>query len=88
MVKLAKLLNLNAYQLSELINTQFRKHYNDFINHYRVQEAKNLMKLNQNTGTRQICYESGFNTYSSFHRAFQKETGKSPDEWRKNHPAA
>ncbi|MDH5721649.1 MAG: helix-turn-helix domain-containing protein [Spirochaetia bacterium] len=81
---LAKKLGISIYQTSELINVRFKKNSNDFINHYRVQQAMKLMKKKSNMDTSQICYKSGFNTYSSFLRAFQKETESSPDNWRKN----
>ncbi|MDH5721650.1 MAG: helix-turn-helix domain-containing protein [Spirochaetia bacterium] len=81
----AKQLNLNVYQTSELINSKFERHFYDFINHYRILEAKNLLLSRKKYNITNICYESGFNSYSVFHDAFKKETGKTPENWRKEH---
>lgn len=83
---LAEKLGLNTHELSRIINTVFKKSFNDFINEYRVREV--TLKM-QNPSCDHItllglAYESGFNSQSSFHRIFKQFTGKTPLEY-KNH---
>jgi putative ABC transport system permease protein len=83
---LAEKLGLHSHELSRIINTVFKKSFNDFINEYRVREVAFRM---QNPSYNHItllgmAYESGFNSESSFHRIFKQFTGKTPLEY-KNH---
>ncbi|WP_114939136.1 ABC transporter permease [Mucilaginibacter endophyticus] len=83
---LAEKLGLHTHELSRIINTVFKKSFNDFINEYRVREV--ALKM-QDTSYDHItllglAYESGFNSQSSFHRIFKQFTGKTPLEY-KNH---
>ncbi|MDH5717914.1 MAG: helix-turn-helix domain-containing protein [Spirochaetia bacterium] len=80
---IANKLSINIYQVSELINSRFQKHSNAFINHYRILEAQNIMRGQKDYNIAKVCYQSGFNSYSVFHEAFKKETGMSPEEYRK-----
>lgn len=53
----------------------------DYVLYRRVMYAKKLMF--DNTSISEICYVCGFQTYSSFSRAFNKICGISPSEYRK-----
>lgn len=79
----AGMLNISRHQASQLINEHFNKNFCDFINYYRIDEAKKLLndegvKLNMEN----IGYKSGFNNRSSFYRAFKKFEGVSPSEYQ------
>ena len=41
---LAKMANMTRGQLSEIINTAFKKNFNDFVNTYRVEAFKTMLK--------------------------------------------
>ncbi|NMM47812.1 helix-turn-helix domain-containing protein [Marinigracilibium pacificum] len=83
--KLAHQFNTTEKDLSILINHQIGKHFFDFINDYRVKEAKSILEDSQKKKVTilEIVYESGFNSKSSFYSAFKKVTGKTPTEYRK-----
>ena len=79
------MLNLNTVKVSNLLNTGFHKNYNDFINEYRIEKAKEILSdASKNKVTvLEILYEVGFNSKSSFNTAFKKHTNQTPTEFRK-----
>lgn len=64
----------------------FKRHtgktYSDFLMAIRIGYACKLLLANK-SATKQICYESGFNNFSSFHQYFKKVTGKTPLGYQK-----
>jgi len=80
----ASQLNLTLHQISKYLNTHHGKRYQDFINHYRVEHAKALLKTGNCLSVKNVANQSGFASYNPFYQAFKKETGMSPDEWLKS----
>jgi AraC-like DNA-binding protein len=58
------------------------KSFTDFITELRVGHACKLLHENK-LNVKQICYESGFNNFSSFHKHFKAITGFSPQIYQK-----
>ncbi|TGK02518.1 AraC family transcriptional regulator [Leptospira selangorensis] len=79
---LADELALSTHQVSELINQELGKNFSAFVNDYRIKEACELLQKEPDRSILDIAFEVGFATKSSFHRAFQKHTGKTPSEFR------
>lgn len=80
----AKRLNISSTYLSQLINTLSNHNFSDFVNLYRVRDAK--IKL---LDPEFSCYtilsiglEAGFNSKSAFYTAFKKHTGSTPTQFR------
>lgn len=71
--------------LSLLINHQLGQHFFDFINTYRIENAKAILKdpTKSKVTVLEILYEVGFNSKSSFNTAFKKHTGLTPTVFRK-----
>lgn len=84
---LAQELKMNSRDLSVLINQNLDQHFFDFVNEYRIEEAKKNLKNPGKTAFTilEILYEVGFNSKSSFNTAFKKHTGDTPTEFRKRH---
>ncbi|WP_208107683.1 helix-turn-helix domain-containing protein [Tenacibaculum caenipelagi] len=82
--KLALLINLSEKQLSQLINQQIGKHFFDYINEFRINDAKVLLKENPDLTVLEILYKVGFNSKSSFYTAFKKQTSQTPTAYRKS----
>lgn len=85
---LAKKLGLTTHDLSRIINTGLKKSFNDLINEYRVAEITQKMRdpaYNRLT-LLGMAYDTGFNSQSTFHRAFKEVTGKTPAEYKKELP--
>jgi ligand-binding sensor domain-containing protein/AraC-like DNA-binding protein len=83
--KLARQLNVHYNHLSQIINEKLKRSFNDFINSYRIEEAKKkLENPAENKKTiLEIAYETGFYSKSVFNTAFKKFTGMTPSEFRK-----
>ena len=85
--KVALLLNTNSKYLSQIINQTYGLTFPNYINEYRVKEARSLLfndEYNQYT-LEAIGQLTGFNSYSSFIAAFRKCTGLTPSFFRNNY---
>ncbi|MEM1124876.1 MAG: AraC family transcriptional regulator [Bacteroidota bacterium] len=83
--ELAKGLSLHPNQLSRIINLAFQKNFNEFVNYYRVEAAKEkLVDPNlSHLSILGIAYECGFRSKATFNRAFKSATNLSPNNWKK-----
>ncbi|RQO35599.1 AraC family transcriptional regulator [Chryseobacterium sp. KBW03] len=83
---LAKQLKIPVKELSALINLYMNKHFFDFINEYRIEKAKEILKdpSQKNLTILEILYTVGFNSKSSFSTSFKKHTGTTPTDFRKS----
>ena len=83
---LSKQLDVKSYLTTKCLNIIFEKNFNDFINGYRIEELKLLLKIpkNQNFTLLSLAFEVGFNSKASFNRAVTKLTGKSPKYLKSN----
>ncbi|MEO9482661.1 MAG: helix-turn-helix domain-containing protein [Ekhidna sp.] len=77
-------LEINAHQLSQLINQYLKTTFFDLINTYRVNEAKKRILDNPEYTLLQIAFDSGFNNKTSFVNAFKKFEGTTPSRYMKN----
>lgn len=80
--KLAEEIEVKPHNLSQVINQYHKKHFHDFINTYRIEEAKKLLEETV-LKIEAVAYDSGFNSISTFNVAFKKETGITPSKYRK-----
>lgn len=82
---LAEQVKMPVKDLSTLINLYMDKHFFDFINEYRIEKAKEILKnpLQKELTILEVLYQVGFNSKSSFSTSFKKHTGKTPTEFRK-----
>ena len=85
---LAASLQMSRSQLSEIINYGFGKNFNDFINSYRIEHFKQLLRQGrqEHLSLLGLAFESGFNSKATFNRVFRKYTGQSPSEYLNSTP--
>jgi len=83
---LATLANMNRSQLSQLINSGFKKNFNDFVNEYRIEAVKHQLSegKHKQLSLLGIAYECGFNSKATFNRVFKKLTNTSPTDYLKS----
>ncbi|WP_049723295.1 helix-turn-helix domain-containing protein [Gilvimarinus polysaccharolyticus] len=78
-------IDLPVRDVSGVINKHFGTNFFEFMNSYRVNEAKRLLadpSLKDMT-ILDILLQAGFNSKSAFHRFFKRLVGMSPSEYRK-----
>jgi AraC-like DNA-binding protein len=80
--RLSEILNIRPDQLSELINQEYKKNFNHFINDFRIEEAKILLKMYPDRTILSILLSCGFNSKSTFNTEFKKKTGLTPKNFR------
>ena len=83
--KLAKMLHITPHQLSELLNNRLKKKFNDYVNQFRIELAKELLVNYPDKTVLSIAYEVGFNSQSTFYDVFLKITSITPATYRKEH---
>ncbi len=83
--EIARALHIPSRHLSQVLNEKLNQHFFDFINRYRIEEAKR--QISNSTGNRktmlEILYEIGFNTKSAFNNAFKKHADMTPREFKR-----
>jgi len=85
--QLAEFVGISPHNLSEVLNTQLGENFFDFINKYRVDEAKKNLTdpQKQNLKILTIALEAGFNSKTAFNTIFKKVTGLTPSSYRQKH---
>jgi YesN/AraC family two-component response regulator len=85
LIDIAIAINVSRNHASQVINEQFNVSFYDFINKYRIVEAKKIITNNDdsNLNLTEIAYTVGFNNRISFYNAFKKFTGLSPSQYLK-----
>jgi len=80
---LADLLATPAYRLRTIINQQLLfRNFNQFLNQYRIDEATRRLSSERELPILSIALDVGFNSLSSFNKAFRDIHGKTPSEYR------
>ncbi|SDI84248.1 helix-turn-helix domain-containing protein [Chryseobacterium jejuense] len=80
---LAKELSIRPQLLSQFINANLNKSFTQFINEYRIDEAKRLLKESTQLKIDAVGFESRFNSSSTFYSSFKKITGTTPSNYQK-----
>jgi AraC-like DNA-binding protein len=78
-------LESNSKYISQIINETQDKNFYNFINFYRIEEAKKLLVLSENEkySILGIAQSVGFVSKSTFNGAFKRFTGLTPTEFKK-----
>jgi AraC-like DNA-binding protein len=82
----AKKMQLSPGYLSQLINTNLKISFTGLINTYRVEEVKKLVmdESFEQYSLLAIGLEAGFKSKSAYYTLFKKETGLTPNEYKKS----
>ena len=80
--QLAKRIGLSPNYVSQAINEGAGVNFFDFVNRYRVDEAKRQLGTEDAGNNLAIAMASGFNSKTAFYSAFKKHTGMTPSEFK------
>ena len=81
----AKHLGIKPRILSQVINEKLNITFKEYLNNLRLTESlQRLSDIKYKSHTvLEILYDSGFNSKSSFYNLFERKTGKTPTDYRK-----
>lgn len=84
---LANQLQITPRTLSSVVNRHFDKNFFEFINHYRIEEAKQQLEKPEmaNKTIIDVMHDSGFNSKATFNTFFKKMSGNTPSQFRALH---
>jgi AraC-like DNA-binding protein len=78
---LARDLGHSTNHVSQVINEFDQCNFRDFINVRRITEARRRLQGPENNNLLEVAMDVGFNSKSSFNRAFRKFAGVTPSEY-------
>ncbi len=83
--KLAAMVDCSVNHLSQAVNSGFNMSFFDFLNSYRIDEAKNILLRcdAMSQSILDVSFAVGFNSNSAFYAAFKKATGQTPAQFRR-----
>src|SRR5215216_1202103 len=80
--EIADVANISPNSFCRYFKSRTRKTYSQFLIELRVGHACKLL-IENNQCIKRLCYESGFNNFTSFHKYFKLITDKSPLTYQK-----
>lgn len=81
--RLAGALSITPHQLSEFLNERHNMNFRSFVNRFRINEAERILLEEPDSSILSVAFVVGFNSKTSFYRAFEKQTGMRPQDYRK-----
>ena len=79
--EVAGLSNLTNAAFCRYFKKMTRLTFTEFVNHYRIDKAKKLLRLDNNIT--ETCFQCGFESISYFNKVFKKVTGENPLAFKK-----
>lgn len=85
--KLSKKVAIPLYLTSHILNDGLNMTFSDYLNSFRIEEAKNLLlsKKYEHVKISEIAYECGFNSLSTFNSHFKRSMSQTPSQYRNEH---
>lgn len=83
---LAKRINESPHHVSQVINEKMGKNFFELLAWHRIEHAKRILKneCGQKFTIEEIAEKVGYNSKSSFNKAFKEMTGQTPSQFKKN----
>ncbi|MEH0154552.1 helix-turn-helix domain-containing protein [Limibacter armeniacum] len=79
---LADKTGISKHNLTEVLNKQLGKTFYQFVNEYRIEEAKKQMASDKHDNLLQLALACGFNSKSTFNTYFKKIEGVPPSKYQ------
>lgn len=85
--EISKALDIPQHHLSMTINISFQQNFYSYVNQFRVNHAEGLLKDPKEKAETilMIAYSSGFQSKTSFNKAFKDSNNMTPSEYRRIH---
>lgn len=80
--RVAKRLGVSPQRLSQILNDNMQISFTNYVNRYRVENAKKLLCEDKRLSMDDIIEACGFNTQSTFYKAFKTLTKTTPAKFR------
>ncbi|MFD0939201.1 AraC family transcriptional regulator [Pedobacter boryungensis] len=80
---IAEVAKISPNSFCKYFKSRSKKTYSRFINEIRVSHACKLL-MDGKVNVKEVCYDSGFYNFASFHQYFKSITGKSPLQYQKS----
>ncbi|MEM6817502.1 MAG: helix-turn-helix domain-containing protein [Pseudomonadota bacterium] len=82
---LAEAAGLSTHQVSQVINSQLSQNFFSFVNNYRIQHAKDMLRdpATRDIPIVELAFEVGFKSKSAFYDAFKRMTGVTPTQYKR-----
>ena len=74
-------LGINRSYVSNCINSQEGCSFSQYVNTYRIEHAKQLLRQDANRKIAEVYHQSGFANETTFFRTFKTVTGMTPKAW-------
>ena len=81
--EIAAVAGLSQTSFCRYFKSLTQKTYSQFLTELKVGKACKLL-IDSSMDIKQVCYESGFHNFASFHKSFKEITGKSPLIYQKH----
>ena len=81
--EISEVAGISPNSFCRYFKSRTRKTYSQFLLEVKVGHACKLL-IEDKMSIKQLCYESGFNNFASFHKYFKAITGKSPLSYQKS----
>jgi AraC-like DNA-binding protein len=81
--EVASMVHLTTAAFCRYFKKQTNMTFTDFVNHYRVNQAKSYLLHDKNVT--ETCFIVGFESVSYFNRTFKKVVGQGPSEFKKRY---
>lgn len=82
LIHVSEEVSIPLHDLSRLINDKHGGNFNHFINGFRVEHAADLLKNDRDRTVLEVCYMVGFNSKSTFYKAFKSKYQQTPQAFR------
>lgn len=80
--EIAAVANMSPNSFCRYFKSRSRKSFSQFVLELRVHHACKML-IDGQLPVSQVCFDSGFNQFSTFNKYFREITGKSPGQYRK-----
>jgi AraC-like DNA-binding protein len=80
---IAEQVNLTTAAFCRFFKKNTRMTFTDFVNQYRVNQAKNYLLLDKTVS--ETCFAVGFESLSYFNKLFKKVVGENPSDFKKRY---